>query len=60
MTPQASCKYNGHGYNDDGVCIYCKEAMQPDMLKELRDKCFESITARCAEIQLLNEVIEDK
>lgn len=25
MTPQSSCKYNGHGFNDDGVCIYCYE-----------------------------------
>ncbi len=25
MTPQSSCKYNGHGFNDDGVCIYCHE-----------------------------------
>lgn len=46
MNPQASCKYNGHGYNDDGVCIYCKEAMKPAAESELRDKvtdiCFKS------------------
>lgn len=25
MTPQSSCKYNGHGFNSDGICIYCHE-----------------------------------
>lgn len=49
---------------DDGTMringIVCRpEGMQPEMLKDLRDKCFESITARCAEIQLLNEVIDE-
>lgn len=48
---------------DDGTMringITCRpDHMQPELLKELRDKCFESITARCAEIQLLNEVID--
>jgi hypothetical protein len=49
---------------DDGTMringVWCRpDHMQPELLKELRDKCFESITARCAEIQLLNEVLEN-
>jgi hypothetical protein len=49
---------------DDGTMringVWCRpDHMDAENLKDLRDKCFESITARCAEIQLLNEVIEN-
>lgn len=49
---------------DDGIIkingTWCRpEGMQSEYLQEMRDKCIESITARCAEIQLLNEVIDE-